>query len=384
MPWSKVIGQERVKNILLHALRNGRLPHAYLFYGMEGVGKDAMAIELASTLHCERNTEEACGACASCLKMHSLEHPDIKFVVALPVGKSEQADDTPLARLPEADVRLVQEQLALKGKNPYHRVTIPRATIIKINSIRDVRRESSMTTFDRKRRVIIISNADRMGDEAANTLLKTLEEPSGNTMLILTTAHRDRLLPTIISRCQGVRFDPLSEQEISATLIERNNVDPQQAVLVGRLANGSYVRALELLEDDVTQQRQEVLAFIRHMLGSNILVVTEAIDKVGGLKDRELVVRFLSLVLMWFRDALVVSNGGEAINIDQQNDIRNFLARFPGADLHRVVTEVERAISLVQRNVYIGLTLLQLAVRVRAIILPPEQHMKQEQHQAGY
>lgn len=217
MPWSRVIGQKRVKNLLLRTLQNGRLPHAYLFYGMEGVGKDAMAIELASTLHCERAAEEACGECASCLKMHSLEHPDIKFVVALPVGKNEEADDTPLARLPEADVRLVQEQLALKGMNPYHRVTIPRATIIKINSIRDVRRESSMTTFDRRRRVIIISNADQMGDEAANTLLKTLEEPSGNTMLVLTTAHRDRLLPTIISRCQGVRFDPLSEQEISAT-----------------------------------------------------------------------------------------------------------------------------------------------------------------------
>jgi DNA polymerase-3 subunit delta' len=142
--WPRVIGQDRVKRILLAAIRTGRLPHAYLFYGADGVGKDATALELARVLHCERNGTTACGVCPSCERAANGTHPDIRIVVPLPVGKNESSDDDPLARLNEADLRAVQDQLREKTSNPYHRVNIPRATIIKINSIRDVRRESTM------------------------------------------------------------------------------------------------------------------------------------------------------------------------------------------------------------------------------------------------
>ncbi|MEK7672167.1 MAG: DNA polymerase III subunit delta, partial [Bacteroidota bacterium] len=91
--WNRVIGQYRVKNILLSALRAQRLPHAYLFIGNEGVGKDAMALELARVLHCEKNQADACNACPSCLKLNSLQHPDVKLITALPVGKGEKSDD---------------------------------------------------------------------------------------------------------------------------------------------------------------------------------------------------------------------------------------------------------------------------------------------------
>ncbi len=371
--WPAVLGQRRVKQALLSALRNNRLPHAYLFYGNEGVGKDAMALELARVLHCEKDSYEACGVCGSCVKIASLQHPDVKLVFALPVGRGERSDDPPLAKLSENEIKIIQEQLKLKGMNPYHRISIPRANIIKINSIREVRRESSLSTFEARRRVIIISNADQMGEEASNTILKTLEEPSGRTMLILTSAQREALLPTIISRCQNVRFDPLSEEEIRSALVERNGVDKDRAALVARLANGSYVRARELLDDDLAKQRQDVILFIKHALGSNVVTLTEEIDSLSAVRDRDSVVRFLTLMLMWFRDVLVLMQGGDVINLDQEDDLRRFVAKFPDSNIIQMMADIENAISLVNRNVYIMLVLLQLSVQLKANILTDHQ-----------
>jgi DNA polymerase-3 subunit delta' len=365
MSWHRVIGQERVKEILISALRSGRLPHAYVFVGPDGVGKDAMALELARVLHCEQRGEEACDRCPSCVRMSSLQHPDLRFVVALPVGKGEKADDPPLEKLSQMDIEAIREQFRLKAKNPYHWMTIPKASIIKINSIRDIRRESSLSTTGRGKRVIIISRADEMGDAAANTLLKTLEEPPGNTMLILTTSHRDALLPTILSRCQMVQFDPLTEKDIRAALVGRTQVEPGQASLVARLANGSYTKALELLQEDVTEQRQQVVAFIRATLGNNVTSVTDVVDELCAGKDRQRVTQFLNLMLIWVRDAMVLLRGGQVINLDQQDDLKKFVGRFPGADLVRVLAGIERAISLVEGNVYINLVMLHLAIEFR-------------------
>jgi DNA polymerase-3 subunit delta' len=297
----------------------------------------------------------------------------VKLVFALPVGKGEKSDDPPLAKLSENEIKIIQEQLKLKGTNPYHRISIPRANIIKINSIREVRRESSLSTFDARRRVIIISNADQMGGEASNTILKTLEEPSGKTMLILTSAQREALLPTIVSRCQNVLFDPLSEEEIRVALVERNGVDKDRAALVARLANGSYVRALELLDDDLARQRQDVILFVKHALGSNVVILTEEIDRLSAARDRDSVVRFLTLMLMWFRDVLVLMQGGEVINLDQEDDLRRFVAKFPDSNIIQVLADVENAISLVNKNVYIMLVLLQLSIQLRTNILAGHQ-----------
>jgi DNA polymerase III subunit delta' len=372
MIWPGVIGQQRVKATLLSALRTKRLAHAYMFYGGEGVGKDAMALELARVIHCERGGEEACGSCASCLQMNSLQHPDVHLVCALPVGKGENSDDSPTAKLTDQEIETIREEFKLKGTDPYHRITIPRASVIKVNSIRAVRRQSSMSTTGGRRKVFVISDADCMGDESANMLLKTLEEPAGNTMLILTTAHRESLLPTILSRCQNVRFDRLAEQEIRAALVERKGVESRQAELVARLADGSYTRALALLTEDVDQWRKDVLAFVRSALANNVSLVMQAVEKVAELKDRELVNRFLVLLLMWFRDALVLRHGGTIINVDQQEDLNRFLAKFPHADLLQALAHVEQAISLVERNVYIKLAIVNLAIRLKTDILHKE------------
>lgn len=366
--WPRVIGQRRVKQLLLSALRSGRLPHAYLFYGPEGVGKDAMALELARLLHCERGEEEACGKCDACVRLDTLQHPDVHFVTALPAGKGEESDDGPLDKLSAEDVKTVQAELAAKGKDPYHRMAIPRASGIKINSIREIRREAPLSGSGRKR-VFILSRAEALLPVAAHTLLKTLEEPPPHCMLILTSANREDLVPTIVSRCQQVRFDPLSEEEIAAGLAARDGVEPSHAALLARLSGGSYTRAQELIGDDLMQEREYVLEYVRRSVAGHHVDVGRIIDAVTEDKDRARVIRFLHLLLLWFRDALVLARQGTIINLDQQEPLSRFLARYPAADVPGVLAEIDKAISLVERNVYIKLVLYTLAGQIKSHIL---------------
>jgi DNA polymerase III subunit delta' len=367
--WNKVIGQHRVKNILLSALRSHRLPHAYLFVGNEGVGKDAMALELARVLHCETQSDEACGVCGSCVRTLKLQHPDVAFITALPVGKGEKSDDGPLEKLAGPEIQSIQEQYLLKAENPYHRIAIPKANTIKINSIREVRRSSAMSTLYHGKKIFIISNADEMGIDASNTILKTLEEPAGDTLLILTTSRPETLLSTIVSRCQVVRFDPLTEEEIREALVSREQVELDKASLVARLANGSYVRALELLPADVAELRKDVVDFIRTVLGNNFINLSSHVEKLSAARDREAVTRFLTLMMMWFRDAYVLVRGGEIINLDQQEDLKRFTAKFSQANLEGAIAATDACVSLIGKNGYIPLALLQLSVKLRRLIL---------------
>jgi DNA polymerase-3 subunit delta' len=369
MIWPSIIGQVRVKKQLLDLLSGGRLAHAYLFQGDEGVGKDAMALELARVLHCDRGGVEPCGVCPSCIRAGKLRHPDIHFITALPLGKNEGKGDGPMERLSQDEVEGIREQLALKAANPYHTIAIPRANVIKLNSIRELRRESALSTSGRKRRVIILSRAEDLNEESSNALLKTLEEPSAGTIFILTTAYPDRLLPTIRSRCHAIRFDPLPAEEIQQHLIQQNTVRPEDAQLVAHLSMGSYTRALELLQEDIAGERTIVVDFIRTVLGGNFIRLMESIDGLAEEKNRDRVTRFLNLMSVWFRDALVLKEGGGIMNVDQRNDIENFIRKFPGTDLPSVLQEVTQAISLVQRNGYIPLVLIRLSIRLKRIVL---------------
>jgi DNA polymerase-3 subunit delta' len=188
-------------------------------------------------------------------------------------------------------------------------------------------------------------------------------------MFILTTAHREALPQTIVSRCQQVRFDPITEPEIQSALMERKGVDNAQALLVARLSDGSYSWALELLEKDLMQERIDVVDFISNTLGSRHIEVGEIIERITAERDRDRVVRFLHLMLIWMRDAMVLARGGSVINVDQSERLSKFVAVFPLANLSAAMADIEHAISLVERNVYISLVLYSLAGRLKTNIL---------------
>lgn len=369
MSWRSVIGQERVKGILQRSISAGRVAHAYLFYGPDGIGKDAMAIEMAKVLNCEQRGAEACDECLTCKRIASLQHPNIKFMFALPVGKAEKVGDPPLLRLSDEEIRVIQEQVQQKAENPYQNFSIPRATEIKINSIRELRREATLTAFESGKKVFIISDAENLNVEASNSLLKTLEEPTASTVFILTTVNREKLLPTIPSRCQNIQFDLLGDDDIRLALIERQKCGESEAAVIARLAHGSYSRAMDLRTTEVRERREQAINFIRAALRIPPFELTEEVERIASEQDRAAVEQFLTLVLIWFRDALILQQRGVEgiVNADDSETLIKFLRRYPRVDIGELMQRVERSLSLLEKNVYIRLVLINLGLELRRI-----------------
>ena len=215
MAWNAIIGQEKVKNLLQKAIIDNRIANSYCFWGLDGIGKDALAIEFAKSANCINpiiygNTIQACDSCSSCKEITNLQSQSLEIIFSLPAGKTPDGhSDDPIAKLSDEQIDLIQEQIALKAENPYHKISIPNANQIKISSIRGLKKKLTLTSGSRGRRFVIISNADEMNSESANSFLKTLEEPHDNITIILTTSRPDTILPTILSRCQQVRCQPL-------------------------------------------------------------------------------------------------------------------------------------------------------------------------------
>ncbi len=367
MGWANVIGQTRVKDLLKKAIAAKELPHAYLFYGPRGVGKQAMAIEFARTVLCLKKGVEACGECSSCRKFETLQHPDLNLVFPLPLGKGETAGDDPVEVLDPEQVEQVREQIRLKAENPYHEIDIPRANFIKINSVRGLKRTSSMTSVEGSWKVFLVFDADLMNPESGNSLLKTLEEPTEHTLLVLTTSEKDRLLPTTISRCQLVRFSALQDREIAAALRERENASEDEALLAARVAQGNYTVARDLLSSNLVDERAEVLKFVRASLGWKEVSLAGLVDALASPNNRKEVEQWLRVLQTWLRDAMMLRDGGEQFTkgSDDDKDMVSFVRKFPQADLGQAIQCVESSIALVRKNVYLHLLLTTLSFDLR-------------------
>ena len=366
MSWSAIVGQERVKALLQRILQSGQVAHAYLFYGPEGIGKDALVIEFAKTLLCTQGGIEACGVCLNCQRMNSFQHPNIKLVFALPVGKNEKNGDDPIDVLTEEQVAEIREQILMKAKDPYHRIEMTKANFLKINSVRDIKREAAMSRIEEGKKIFIILNVDMMNNEASNSLLKTLEEPLPGTILLLTTSAKDQLLPTIVSRCQLIKCDILAENDIEAALINRDGVEASVARLVAQLSNGSYSNARRLSVLNMTEERKDVVEFLRLVLGKRKTVLIDAIDELASSTDRPCIERWLKLLQSWLRDALLIQQRTHPpIMEDEKQSMDNFIRNFQHANLVAAIQSVEKAIAHLDNNVYLHLILTTLAIDLR-------------------
>ncbi len=375
--WTNVIGQVRVKHILEQAIASRKLPGAYLFSGPEGTGKDASAIELAKALNCTNPTsesrKEACDECPSCVAIASFASPALQFVHALP----KKTDDDE-AELKEEDVAIVREERAAKAADPYYRIEIPRATAIHIGQIRELRLSLSRSLAGAKRRVVILSEAHKMNEQAQNAFLKTLEEPHSDTLLILTSSNANALLPTVRSRVQEVRFEVLSVEAIRVALMERESLAEADADFLARLAAGSYARARAMMGEDVKQMRSEIVAFLRMGLSRSRRKAQIEIDKFlprsGGkfLEKRQAVEQRLTLLLLWLRDALALSTKAEAeiINRDQLQDLTKFVANLGEPKrIIAAISSVDRAMRRVKLQLQLRAVMMELIVELEQALI---------------
>jgi DNA polymerase-3 subunit delta' len=205
MAWDDILGQDLAKRMLSAHLAAGKAAGAYLFAGPEGVGKRRLALELAKALNCPADASGPCDTCVTCQQITKGTHPDLHRVA--PSGASNQ---------------------------------------IKIDDVRHVLGRIALRPYSARVQVAILEGAERLTEEAANSLLKSLEEPTASTVFLLTTDQLSHCLPTIISRCQVIRCQPLPADTVERILVDRHGCDPQIASVTARLSQGSVSRALEL------------------------------------------------------------------------------------------------------------------------------------------
>ena len=284
--FSKLIGNEDVKNALQRLLENGRLPGSLLFTGEEGVGKKLFALELAKILNCKvRRGLEACDECSSCKRIsHS----------TFPPFNDDDDDKTRLIWSEHADVAMVR---------PYKQ-------IIRVGPIRELEREANFRPFEGAGRLFIIEDADYMNDQAANALLKTLEEPEPTTHLVLTTTNPSALPATIRSRCQTIQFAPIPADEIESFLRISKGVSQKDAPLLARTSRGSLGRACAGDIDTYRERREAMMSVLATLTvtGDRAALLRSA-EELAAAKDRDEYEQLLDVLEVLIRDAWALSLG---------------------------------------------------------------------------
>ena len=380
MPWDKLLGHNRIKRILQKSIIEGRLPNAYCFYGVDGIGKDGLALEFAKTVNCSepvRSDEsiEACGHCKSCREAEKMKHPNIHFIFPLPKGKTSDSNkDSASAGLTDEQLALIREHSLAKMEDPYHRISIPGADQIRIASIREIKKKLKLSAARGGRIVVIISDFDRITPEAANAFLKTLEEPHSNVTIILTTSRVETLLPTIMSRCQQIHCESLPESLISEELQSRFKMQESEAGIIAAWAQGSFSKAVDFMDEEIRQMRSDAVDMLRTSLKGKVFrkELLEKIDNIIKNNDKQFLDNFLNTLLLWIRDAYLLNiykDNTRIINTDQAEILSKFIDNFGHCDLEKAIAEIEKSISLIRKNVTQQLILISLFLSLRDIFL---------------
>jgi len=357
MSYDKIIGQQRPKEILQRALEHRRVPPANLFNGPEGVGKEALAIEFAKALNCRAAQQRPCNSCSNCARTGRFEYPDFQFIFPAPKAVTVQ------------DERQVLDSLV---KNPYARKKPWASPTVSIDKIRELRRTSMIKPMEGLR-VVVITEAHNMTTDAANSLLKILEEPPEAMHIILITSKINALLPTIISRCQEIRFSALSDDDIKQGLVDKEGIEPERAGVVARISQGSYGRALQCLDEEFENTRNLALDFIRVSLKAPSAQF-ELVEKILADYDKKTVKEIFNLLLIWFRDSMYYMHGNPEmqkyiVNRDKMELLQKFTNAFSRIEFEKIFQRLENSIQLLDKNVQMNILLFVLLSKLQECYL---------------
>jgi DNA polymerase-3 subunit delta' len=360
-------GQERVKRTLNNFLQSKLIPHALLFTGTDGVGKDNAAIQFAKALVSDEYNKESEKANRL---IELLQEPYIKLIFPLPRGKNETDSSSPTEKLTQDELELVREQLESKAKNPFLKILIPKANSIKINSIRDIKKFLSMDYNEIGYRFIIISDAHLMNEEAQNALLKSLEEPPEKVIFILTTPIVSKLRPTIISRCWKINFDPLSENEIVFILTNYFEVDKITAAEVAPFAMGSAQYALNLTELNIHDLKEKTISILRYSFGRKFNSAFEELNSV--LSDQSAVNYsiLIGMIITWLNDIQKYKlNIKKYFFKDHLETLEKFNSKFPDVNLSDITSHLDRLSNLPRNNINPSLLSANLIFELASLVL---------------
>ena len=364
-----ITGQKSAKNILNKLINNSKIPHALLFQGIDGSGKELISIRFAQAVNKKFSSVDNNSPVLK--KIANLTEPYIKYIFPLPRGKNETDTSSAMEKLSQPEIQTIQEELNKKILNPYYNLKIPKAQNIKINSIRDIKKFLSLDYSDIKFRIILISNAHLMNEAAQNALLKNLEEPPEGVIFILTTPFPALLRETIRSRCWIVNFEPLSYSEITDVLAKYFNIDKLNAESVAPFAGGSVSSALSLIENDFEHLKEKTIFILRYSFGRKYNSALNEFASFINESDSESIRILIQLIIIWLNDVQKFSYGDNNLFFkDYKETLEKFNNRFPDIELNGIVTQLDNLISVFKNNVNLNTIILSLVFKLSALTSP--------------
>jgi len=318
MPFKDIKGQDLALKTLSAYQESGRLGGGYLFTGPASVGKRMAARILSQALNCGLASNDACGACASCIKIEKGLHPDVHMI-----SQEEEGGD------------------------------------IKIGQMRQLQKEMSLKAYEGKRKVFIIDNAHTLTPEASNCLLKVLEEPSGESLIILITDKPNTLFKTVISRCKIVKFKAQEREALEAGLRQDYGLDNGLAHFLAYFCEGRIGEALRLKNCDILTSKNAII---------DRLMAPSSFSLEGlGIEDRQSFRFCLNILNTWFRDLYLmktVAIDSEAINFDRKGDLLKAAAGFSHLDLERILNFLSSISFYLDANINTRLLLHNLKAQI--------------------
>jgi DNA polymerase-3 subunit delta' len=313
----QTIGQPEALALLKHSLKAGSLAHAYLLVGAPHIGKMTLALDLARALNCQ-GSEPPCGECQPCERITDSKHTDIRIIS---LSSAKEPGDT------KARVE------------------------ISIDDIRELQHNASLPPFEGKCKVFIIDGAEYLSTEAANCLLKTIEEPPPQVIILLLTTEESRLLPTVVSRCQRVELKPMSGDEIEKILMESYGIDRDKAGLLARLSQGCLGWALSVsIDDSYLAQRNQRLTEMFSLLTAGWEERFNYAAKLAN--DRKAVEDIIKLWLAWWRDVMLTKCGcKEAVtNMDYISILEQWDEVFSLSEVRDFIDSLQKALNQIAVN----------------------------------
>jgi len=349
-----------------------QLGNAYLISGPRGCVKEGLAIRFSQLLNCEISSVNPCDSCPSCQRFHQLQHEKLNLIFPLPTVKKTTSDNSDdISTVGNSDMELVTSAIAKKSKDHFYKIQIPKANRILIQSVRGLRKSLYLKSDPSGRKIVLILDAHLLSagqGEAANALLKILEEPPKNTTLVLVTDHVELLLPTILSRCQRLSVPRLNDETIMKWL-QMKMVKESEIPFLAGLSLGNIHQARFLTSQPIGDLMKLISGLIKTITGNEPDSWRKFIQTYSRLasQDPATFSFHFMMIKIWFRSANRLQKDVDDIlhETSFKLGMKRILDLHPTADFSAITFELENTILAIPKNLYIPLILTNLLIKIQ-------------------
>lgn len=371
MQFKEIIGQDKAKETIRGMVTEQRLPHAIILKGKPGIGKLAFANAMAQFINCENPTAtDSCGVCASCVKIRKGIHPDVRFVLPIVsvagTGAKTVTDDLfPMFRekfFKKPYFSMSSWVGLMAGEN--------KQVGIRIHEIRELKRKMQLKSFEATYKVVIIWNAEKINREAANAMLKLLEEPPERTVMIMTVSDTTQLLTTINSRCQRVQLHRIPDPTMQSFLREEHSLSEDRALQVSQLAEGSVTKAVDLVNESNKSLSELYMNWMRITMKGQFAMIQEWVEGVTK-ENKEFQKLFLSYAIQKIRDSLLFAFDSSQLAASTKDEVefqKKFSRYIQLNGIDKLARLLEDGLHFISRNANSQMVLTVLSLRIHSLL----------------